>query len=538
MDAAAIPLDPNVFAPLGTLNPSGGTYTLNTDGTPTLTVGAATYTGVTWTRGNGLRDLAIFTFDNVNLASGVTLNTVGDRAVVILSRTGVSVGGTINATVGQGGSGRGIDAGGGGGGFGGAGGESNTFFFPKPGGSPYGDLVATLEGGSKGGEGAGFVPMPGSGGGALELGAVGTINVASTGRVFARGGNAATGGGADFGSGGGSGGGLLLHADRYTLVTGSLLDVTGGAGSAQASSNTQTLGNGGGGGRIAVGIDLYIAGGGGPSLPPTAGLATFGNFGGGTGDRQGRKGQDGPRNAFAQTTLVNSGVTYDLNPVIVGCAGFSTVDLTVQPGGRANKTGTYVNPGTVTVGGTFTATGAISGGTRSTATIVRASGGTLAVGDATRTDAIDTNVLLVTANATQTAPAGRLVLLDADRAQVGAVLLGDGTTLSAPNGITLRAGTGVLVGGNDASVSGAFINPRAGRRRRGRLRQVHDRGRADAAKAGLRPGPARADGPRLRRPRRRPRAGCRTRNGDLIVSDPPLPSVARTTYNGRERKAG
>lgn len=504
-NSLAAPLDPNAFASLGTLNPSGGTYTLNTDGTPTLTVGNTTYTGVTRSRGAGLRDLAVFTFDDVNIASGVTLNTVGDRAVVILSRAGISVGGTINATsgsydfdatVGQGGHGnRGDDAGGGGGGFGGAGGESNTFFFPQPGGLPYGDLIARLEGGSRGGEGAGLNPRAGSGGGALELGATGTINVASTGRVFARGGDGGTSGGIGFGSGGGSGGGLLLHADRYTLATGSLLDVTGGTGAVQLSRNTQTRGNGGGGGggRIAVGIDLYVASGAGPTLPSTAGMDAFGNFGGGTGEAQGRKGQDGSRHAFAQTTLVNSGVTYNFQPVIVGYAGFSTIDLTVQPGGRANKTGDYVNPGIVTVGGTFTATGSIAGGTyrleggtivapsydatntpllegRGTftgrivggtptfETIVRASGGVLTVGDATRADAIDTDVLLVTANATQTAPAGRLVLLDADRALIGAAFLGEGTTLSAPNGITLRAGTGVLVSGNDASVSGAFTN--------------------------------------------------------------------------------
>src|SRR4051812_18255309 len=70
----ANPLDPNAFVSLGTLNPAAGTYTASTSGTPVLTVGGTTYTGVVVAQGGGLPGVAVFTFANVTIGNGVRIN--------------------------------------------------------------------------------------------------------------------------------------------------------------------------------------------------------------------------------------------------------------------------------------------------------------------------------------------------------------------------------------------------------------------------------------------------------------------------------
>ena len=101
-----------------------------------------------------------------------------------------------------------------GGSFGGLGGQG-TLGSPGP---VYGDLLRVLEMGSGGGSG-GCPPIgPGRGGGGIELGAVGALNIA--------GGLIANGGNSDF-CGAGSGGGVLLHGAPSSTATGSLF-ATGG----------------------------------------------------------------------------------------------------------------------------------------------------------------------------------------------------------------------------------------------------------------------------------------------------------------------
>ncbi len=147
---------------------------------------------------------------------------------------GTDRGGGSGGSVGFGGGGGGAYIeGAGGGAFGGAGGGDL-------GGAPYGDLSLKLQGGSGGG-GGGAVGREGGGGGggggAVEIGAVGAMDIG--GMVLANGGS---GGGPD-GSGGGAGGGILVHAPIVSL-SGSL--------SANGGERSDPAGGAGGGGRVLI----------------------------------------------------------------------------------------------------------------------------------------------------------------------------------------------------------------------------------------------------------------------------------------------
>ena len=485
---SAAPLDPNAFASLGTLNPAAGTYAVTTGGTPTLTVGAATYTGVVRSQGAGLPEVAVFTFDNVNLASDVRINAGGPRPLAILSRAGLTLGGTINAAAGAaadggpGAGGMGSLSGGGGGGFGGLGGNSGGFFdfgsgtVGGRGGTPYGDLASALQGGSAGG--SDFNATGGTGGGALELGSVGTITLAATARLQARGGDGVQTGDFMSGAGGGSGGGLLLNASSVSVAGGARLVAAGGAGTSQ-DVGAPAGGGGGGGGRIAFTVGTYVAGD--PAAFAPAGVLDV--SGGAGGNNGGGEGQAGVTRLAARETVVPAGVVFDLRPG--GFTEFTTTDLTVDAGGIAARSGAYANPGIVAVAGTFAATGTVSGGTfqldggtlvapqvvttgatlqgRGTVTgrvagsgTVRATAGTLTVGDANRADAIDLDGPISVGQTFFVEPAA-LVLLDADRAVIGDATLGFDARLSAPNGTTLRPGRTLDARGG-SRVGGAFTN--------------------------------------------------------------------------------
>ena len=103
----------------------------------------------------------------------------------------------------------------GGGGFGTFGGRGEGGSFGG-GLRPDSDLSLKLQGGSGGGGGSsdlGGSGGGGGGGGAVEIGAVGAINIG--GMVLANGGS----GGSGFrsGGGGGAGGGILVHAPTVSL---------------------------------------------------------------------------------------------------------------------------------------------------------------------------------------------------------------------------------------------------------------------------------------------------------------------------------
>ncbi|MBV8317975.1 MAG: PEP-CTERM sorting domain-containing protein [Planctomycetaceae bacterium] len=93
------------------------------------------------------------------------------------------------------------------------------------------------------------------GGGAIEIGAVGSLAIG--GSILANGGSAF----GTFGGGGGSGGGILLHADSVRLT--GVLSAAGGDGIDSGfvpgpSGSFTAAGGGGGGGRVTI---LYGPGG-------------------------------------------------------------------------------------------------------------------------------------------------------------------------------------------------------------------------------------------------------------------------------------
>ncbi len=256
--AVAAPLDPLGYGSLGTLSLGAGHYTLNTSGaTPSLLDASLSvlYTGVLQAQADAYNSqIAVFAFDSISVAPGVTINASGSHPVALLSRSGISFAGTLDATgrlggnqgagtggaggpgAGRGGNGgfgvgeSGFGPGGGLGGFGGLGngswGEGGAFgglgSNINPARTPaqlYGDLAQTLQAGSGGGASGvnlfGSGAGGGGGGGGVELGAASFITLAGGSKLLAHGGEG--GGGLAIIAGGGSGGGVLLHAPLIEL---------------------------------------------------------------------------------------------------------------------------------------------------------------------------------------------------------------------------------------------------------------------------------------------------------------------------------
>jgi hypothetical protein len=259
VQSSAQPLNPLDYTSLGAFPTAPGAYVFNTSGVPVLTGPGVRIEGVV------VDHIAVFTFNDIRVPPDMILTSVGSRPVALLSRGTVSVDGPINVLGGASGMGAGEDShssfgGGGGGGFGGAGanGWDSDSGISAYGGAPYGDIRVMLQGGSGGGAGSNWGGSPywsgGEGGGALELGAVGSITIRGPG-VHADGGSSPhpeiclADPTTDFGGGGGgSGGAILVHADSVALE--GALSARGGNGSRGCGSGGQ--GGGGGGGRIAV----------------------------------------------------------------------------------------------------------------------------------------------------------------------------------------------------------------------------------------------------------------------------------------------
>ena len=272
-NAAANPLNPTNFTSLGVLVLTTGNYTINTSGGSPVLVDSASniiYHGVIYNQGVTYdSNIAVFTFSSIDIGAAVTISPSGTNPVALLSRTGIDIAGAINASGtnggdqgdgfgGLGGPGGGVggsgstgsgQAGGGqgpgggpggydglgngswgdGGSFGGVGANWNPYLTP---GSTYGDLTTFLEGGSGGG-GAGHNLFGsgaggGGGGGAVELGAVMTITLEGTAKIFAEGGLG--GCGTSINTGGGSGGGIFFHAPAIKLDENSLVSADGDGG--------------------------------------------------------------------------------------------------------------------------------------------------------------------------------------------------------------------------------------------------------------------------------------------------------------------
>jgi hypothetical protein len=209
--------------------------------------------------------LCVYYAESISIAGNVTVRAIGARPLVFVSRKGISITGTLNASstratnntaevVGAGAESApcesfpdspGNAAGGGGGGAGGSfsgkggnGGEGDdpNIFVPNDGvdggTSPTATRLQDLEffrGGCRGqtggddGDGAND-DEPGAGGppgGVLYLAASGDISVQAAGRIAANGGGGRGGGFRNGGGGGGSGGMILLEArtvERFGMV--------------------------------------------------------------------------------------------------------------------------------------------------------------------------------------------------------------------------------------------------------------------------------------------------------------------------------
>lgn len=210
---------------------------------------------------SGAPDLAVFSFQRLQVPSNIVFAAWGPRALVLLSEQDAVIEGGVFAGCygndvppvaggrqgrigpGAGGDGGSVpagtgfrDGGGGGGGFGGPGGGGAGYEAHIRGaaGGTYGtpDLIP-LQAGSGGGFGGGTTPAGrrgGSSGGAVEVVSGGTIYVSGWVDAGGCGGLSSYEGANEGGGGGGSGGGILLEAPRI-VVTGAL-SANGGAGAA------------------------------------------------------------------------------------------------------------------------------------------------------------------------------------------------------------------------------------------------------------------------------------------------------------------
>ncbi|MBV8126246.1 MAG: hypothetical protein JO114_01115 [Planctomycetaceae bacterium] len=234
--AAAGPLDPTAFAPVGSLPTAAGTYYFNTS---TLTLnapgpfGPLGPPGPTLLTGVDYNGIAVFDFSSITVNSDQMFVGTGTLPLALLSRSDINVNGTIDASAppppglslpssggpGGFGSGVGINSGpgagqggaeipatgafssAGGGGFGGSGGNGGRVALaPAPtylqvipfgggrGGSSYGDLAVSLQGGSGGGSYSSRAGFPSGVAAAVRLRSaqsVGSQSVAASWRTAA-----------------------------------------------------------------------------------------------------------------------------------------------------------------------------------------------------------------------------------------------------------------------------------------------------------------------------------------------------------------
>jgi hypothetical protein len=341
---------------------SSGTYAVDTTTMKLTGPGGTDITGV------DQGGVAVFSFDQVNVASGVTINAAGSRPLKIVASGDLTMGGTISAsgqsandfandpagtplggpgggawTAGSGPGGGGKPTlntdGGGGGGFGGSGargGIENGGGVGGAAGPAYGNLNLGLEGGS-GGSGSAYA-QGGGGGGAVALFG---RTVAITGLVFVDGGGGAVGRGA---SGGGSGGAIVVHGDSVEVV--GTLVARGGPGGIGGCCGD---GGGGGGGRIAYQYRTLVASGAAIVNGGASGArSTSGGITPGTGHSLDASGAPGVVTKAQAATAVTGPAT------AVSSAG-ATLNGTVNP--NSNATSYYFQYGTTGAYGSQTPAG-------------------------------------------------------------------------------------------------------------------------------------------------------------------------------------
>jgi hypothetical protein len=274
--------DPSDFASGGTFPPGAVTI----DATE-LEVGGVPWPNAAVVAQDDGPNVAVFAFDG-GAQIDANVSVVGSRPVAVLFQGPAAISGVwiVAAGRGQGGGTAPPNSefgGTGGGGFGGRGGAGSDGI----GGASYGDLFAALEGGSNGGaRNGGDAAL---GGGALEIGALGLLDL--SGALLAADGNAGASVDGD-GLGGGSGGGIFLHAFDVTMDEATLVRARGGSGGDHDAGpfGIGEGGGGGGGGRIAVlvnvagtltqgGAALVVSGGTAGIAEPSAGPTEAGENG-------------------------------------------------------------------------------------------------------------------------------------------------------------------------------------------------------------------------------------------------------------------
>jgi hypothetical protein len=282
--------------------------------------------------------IATLHLGDLTVASGVTVRVVGNRPLVVISSGSVTLSGVIDAGArdsipgaGGGAPGQGTgpgapgthlpgqsnDSGGSGGGHAtpgarggnGCGDDDEDVPLCMPGqaalgpagGMAYGDAEVTVltggSGGGRGGQDDGNACTPGAGGaggGAVQLYAVGTIDIASGGGILAGGGGGRGGGGqggcaAAGGGGGGAGGAIYLQAGRIELA-GTLAANGGGGGAGATGGSDAQAGTDGalgetpaGGGPDSSSGGSAGGAGGAAAIAPTPGVDDDSNGGGGGG---------------------------------------------------------------------------------------------------------------------------------------------------------------------------------------------------------------------------------------------------------------
>ncbi len=342
---------PDGFASLGTLNQSSGTINIDTD--------ALTITGF----GNGVAalsegggvEMAVFTFDQIDLGSGVTINVTGNRGLVLGSKSSFNFDSTLDLSGGNGGRG-GIsnpDVGGDGG-PGADDGTPGSATGSNPPGSTRGNggqatdndapadpLTDSFGHGMGGGlqveQPVNRIGGPGGGGGygggggqAGGHGSVGAWGAGGTDygddlltELFGGSGGGGArfkpndGGDSPLGGGGGGGGAIELIASEVLTVSGTI-DITGGTGGNGA--NICGGGGGSGGGLVLAAYSLDVDG---AEILATGGNgyrnATLdqGGYGGGGG---------GGRVAFYTNSLAGlAGATVDVSGGLQGSGKFGFV---------------------------------------------------------------------------------------------------------------------------------------------------------------------------------------------------------------------
>ena len=229
----------------------------------------------------GIPELAVFSFDEINIGPGVAITVTGNRGLSLLSRGDVTLrsalavnGGNLGAASPAGGYAGAVGAtdgngpapgkrtsignyaGAGGGGYGGAGGRGGGYTpTDSLGGAAYpaeNSLVGPLYGGSGGGAGQNgdTLGLGGGGGGAIEISALGQVNIFAT--VASNGGLAGIAANGYGGGGGGSGGSVRIAGSKVVLNGSAAIAANGSDGGLATGGGGFNAGGGGGGGRVLI----------------------------------------------------------------------------------------------------------------------------------------------------------------------------------------------------------------------------------------------------------------------------------------------